>query len=614
MIGNEVGRALQGGSCYFSPAPMSLKARVKRLLHGLDVGFVPEALARHPDSARRARLTVVLSFFIAAMCPLFAAVSFFVYGLPVIAAIDVAAAAIAFAVPFALRSTGSLKLATSLTLSVTVAAMWLAAASVEGITSPAVAWLVVVPIFASLLGGRRNAVVWAVICAAAVVAMIALEPWLPGRELPLEARRQSAAWNYVLMFMMVAAFSVLYERLHERSVAALAATRADLETAREQAAIADRLAALGRLAAGVAHQINNPSHFVAGSVRLARDTVAQVRAGVTQSSELREVEAALSDALTGAVRIAETVRDLKTLGRAADDGAGPVDAADVMDVSLRIASTQLRHRCVVEKNLQRVAASWANEARLGQVFVNLLVNAAEAMPERPAKENVVKVIARMNLGKVCVEVHDNGRGIPPDALGRIFDPFFTTKPPGQGSGLGLSMCRALVEQMGGSISVESVVGKGSMFRVELPVAPAVEPVARSTETEPGQRRLRVLVIDDEPLVSSSLKRMLASRHDVETCASAVEALARGDLARFDVVLCDLMMPGMSGVDFYERVVKEWPQLEGRIGFLSGGAFTDRVRQHADAFSARLVGKPFEVEKLNALLAELSGPGRKTPRA
>ncbi len=596
---------------------MSPKSRIPGLLQQLDVRFVPDALAKDPVSARRAQITVVIGFFLSATLPLFAALALFAYRLPIIAVVDLACAAVAFSAPFVLRATRSLTLATTLVLSVTVGVMSLAAGSVEGITSASMTWLVVVPILASLLGGRGNAVRWAIVCAAAVVAMMVLEPWLPGRELPLDARRGSAAWNYLLMFATVATFATLYERLNERSAAALATARADLEKAREQAALSDRLAALGRLAAGVAHEINNPSAFVAGNVRLARDTVAQVRAGVTPSSELREVEAALSDALTGAVRITETVRDLKTLGRAGDERASPVDTSDVVDVSLRIVSTQLKHRCIVDKSLGHVQPVWANESRLGQVFVNLLMNAADAMPPgRPLKENFVRVTVRMHEGRVRVEVRDNGTGIAPEALGRIFDPFFTTKAVGQGMGLGLSISRTLVEQLGGTLTVESVVGQGSTFRVDLPVTPAVEPVVPAPERDRDvpARRLRILVIDDEPLVGKSLVRLLGRRHDVELCTSAVEALARGDLPRFDVVLCDLMMPGMSGVDFYERVVKEWPQLEGRIGFLSGGTFTERVRRHADLFSARLVDKPFELEKLHAVLAELSGSKRETPQA
>jgi len=159
--------------------------------------------------------------------------------------------------------------------------------------------------------------------------------------------------------------------------------------------------------------------------------------------------------------------------------------------------------------------------------------------------------------------------------------------------------------MGGVIEVESRVGVGTTFRVLLPPAEeAPLAVAQARAPKPG-KRLRVLVIDDEVLICRSLQRLLGRRHDVEYCTSAIEALARGDLDRFDAVLCDLAMPGVSGVDFYERVVKEWPQLADRIGFLSGGSLTERIRRHADTFSARLVDKPFETDKLDALVDALA---------
>ncbi|MBK7860848.1 MAG: HAMP domain-containing histidine kinase [Archangiaceae bacterium] len=442
----------------------------------MDQRFLPPEVRGDPELARRGQLTVVLSFFLSVACLSSAGVSLFGYALPVIAAVDVVAALLALSVPFVLRATGSLALAANLTLAVTVATMALAAGCVEGITSPAMTWLIVVPIFASLIGGRGMAVRWAVVCTLAVVAMSLAMPWLPAHELPVAVRRQTAAWNYVLMFAMVAVFAQLYERLHARSSTALAAARAELERAREQAALTERMAALGRLAAGVAHEINNPSTFVVGNVRLARDTVAQVLAGASPSSELREVQDALSDALTGATRITETVRDLKTLGRAGDEGNAPVDAADVLDTSLRIVSHQLRQQCMVEKTLHPVSEVLANESRLGQVFVNLLTNAGDAMPPgRPTRENRVRVVTRMSEGRVCIEISDNGAGIEPDALSRIFDPFFTTKPVGQGTGLGLSICRRLVDDLGGQLEVESKLGVGTTFRVRLPALPVARP-------------------------------------------------------------------------------------------------------------------------------------------
>jgi signal transduction histidine kinase len=558
--------------------------------------FVPPALQGDPEAVRRAQLTIALAYLLAAFTPLFAAIAFFGYRLGVIAIIDLLGAALAFAAPFVLRATGSVKLASSLVLSVIVLTIALAAGSVEGLTSPALAWLALVPIVSATLGGRRAAAVWAAVCTLTLVALVLLDRIggvLPNRELPVDARRIAAAWNYALMFGVALSFSALYENLHLRAVAALNQAREELERTRQQAALNERMAALGRLVAGVAHEINNPSTFVAGNVRLARDTVALVRSGAVPATELQEVEAALSDALTGATRITDTVRDLKTLGRASDESTAMVDAADVMDVSLRILANPLRHRATVEKNLAHVASVVANESRLGQVFVNLLTNAADAMPERPAAQNLIKVSTRMRGDEVSIEVEDNGSGIAPDVLPHIFDPFFSTKETGTGTGLGLSICRTLVEQMKGRLEVESMPGRGSLFRVLLPAA----------------RRMRVLVIDDDVSMCQSLERLLGRKYQVEHHLSATEALARADLETFDVILCDLLMPEVNGADFYERVQKTRPHLAPRIGFMTGAGVES---PGADALRDRLVDKPVETEKLEALLTSLAG--RRTGRA
>jgi signal transduction histidine kinase len=554
--------------------------------------FVPEEQRTDPEAVRRTQLTVAISFFLAATAPVFGAVAFFVYHLPAIAAIDLAGAALAAASPFVLRATRSLLLASSLTLGVIVLTICLAAGSVEGLTSPALAWLAVVPILSSAIAGRRVAAVWAVVCTLGIITMVTLDHFglMPNRELPPDARRLASAWNFSLMFGVVLFFSALYETLHVRAMAALNETRKELEKARDQAALNERLAALGRLAAGVAHEINNPSTFVAGNVRLARDTVALVRTGAVPATELQEVEMALSDALTGATRITETVRDLKTLGRAGDDKPAVVDAAEVMDVSLRIVANQLRHSATVRRNLAHVPAVVANESRLGQVFVNLLTNAADAMPKRALHENVITVSTRLEGERVCIEVQDNGMGIAAEALPHIFDPFFSTRQAGAGSGLGLSICRNLVAQMKGQLEVQSVVGKGTTFRVLLPAV-----------RETSQRRLRVLVIDDDILMCKSLERLLGRKYDVEHHQSAKEALSRKDLESFDVILCDLMMPELTGVDFYDRVVATLPQVASRIGFMTGGNAAP-----PEPLRDRLVDKPFEGDKLEALLTLLSG--------
>src|SRR6185295_1309014 len=192
----------------------------------------------------------------------------------------------------------------------------------------------------------------------------------------------------------------------------------------------------------------------------------------------------------------------------------------------------------------------ANEARLGQVFLNLLVNAAQAIPEGSADKNMIKIVTQWNGGdRVIVEVHDTGAGIPPEVAARIFEPFFTTKAVGSGTGLGLAIVHRIVASLSGRVAAEPRPGGGTIFHVELPTARKYElatsapPVQKSID-----RRAQILVVDDEPMISSAVRRILGREHDVVAtdAMGALKAIEGG--RRFDVILCDVMMPDMSGVD------------------------------------------------------------------
>ncbi|MCE9671751.1 ATP-binding protein [Myxococcus stipitatus] len=235
---------------------------------------------------------------------------------------------------------------------------------------------------------------------------------------------------------------------------------------------AGRMAAVGQLAAGVGHEINNPLAYIVSNLEhaseeseaLAKELGDRRDAG----SRLREVSQALREALHGADRVRRIVRDLKTFSRPDDEKQGPVELAEVLDSAVKIAMGELRPRAKVVRDYGDVTWVEGNEARLAQVFLNLLINAAQALPEGRAEENEVRLVTRAGPdGWAVAEVRDTGSGISPESLGRIFDPFYTTKPVGVGTGLGLSLCHAYVTAMGGSISVESELGKGSVFRVML---------------------------------------------------------------------------------------------------------------------------------------------------
>jgi CheY-like chemotaxis protein len=248
----------------------------------------------------------------------------------------------------------------------------------------------------------------------------------------------------------------------------------------------------------------------------------------------------------------------------------------------------------------------ASEARLGQVFLNLIVNAAQAIPEGQADQNEIRLVTRRGEGDhVVVEVIDTGPGISPDVLPRLFTPFFTTKPVGVGTGLGLSICRRLVSAIGGEITVETEVGKGTTFRVTLPATVATAPAARrETADLPAPRRGRILVVDDEEAIGRSIRRLVGRDHDVTALTQATEALQLiGSGQRFDIILCDVMMPVMTGMDLYGELERVAPDQAARVVFLTGGAFTPTARAFLDGVKNVTIEKPFDVRGLVSLIHE-----------
>jgi len=284
-----------------------------------------------------------------------------------------------------------------------------------------------------------------------------------------------------------------------------------------------------------------------------------------------------------------------------------VDVRLVLDSAVRLSWNEIRHRAKLVKSYGAVPPVDASESRLGQVFLNLIVNAAQAIPEGKADENEIRLVTTVGTdGDVVIEVHDTGHGMSPEVIERLFTPFFTTKPVGFGTGLGLSICHRIVSSLGGEITVESKPGRGSMFRVSLPAARrqvsliTPPPAAASV---PPPRRGRVLVIDDEPMMAKVLHRTLAADHDVVTVLAAKDALAMIAAGqRFTVILCDLMMPHVTGMDLYAELLRSAPEQAKRIIFLTGGAFTSRMRAFLDEVDNLCLEKPFDPAGLRLLIS------------
>jgi PAS domain S-box-containing protein len=372
-----------------------------------------------------------------------------------------------------------------------------------------------------------------------------------------------------------------------------------------QLMLADRLSALGTLAAGVAHEINNPLAYLSLNLEWLERKLPEAAEHPETMTEMMTI---LREARAGAQRVAAIVRQLRTFSRAEEDAPRAVNLQGVVESAIKMASHELRHRARIVTDLAEVPAVWGNEARIEQVILNLLLNAAQAMKDdRPGNE--VRVgLRREDEGHVAIEVSDNGEGIPPEIVGRIFDPFFTTKPAGVGTGLGLSICHSIVTGLGGRILVDTS-GGGTSFRVILP-ARAASDHERAAPPVSGPsriaRRAKVLVVDDEVGIGATIRELLSPIHDVTAVSTATEGLElveRG--AGYDVILCDLMMPTVSGMAFHDRVRALHPGMEDRMVFMTGGAFT----QAAADFLARVpnprIEKPFSLSTIEEVVASMA---------
>ncbi|WP_437590906.1 response regulator [Sorangium sp. So ce1000] len=363
----------------------------------------------------------------------------------------------------------------------------------------------------------------------------------------------------------------------------------------------ERLAAVGQLAASVAHEINNPLAYVMANLELlAREVRRLADKGVATEHLARPLE----DARHGAARVVDIVGDLGVFARAEESEAmGPTDVNAVIESALNIVHAQMKHRARVVRELAPVAPVGGAEGRLTQVFVNLLINAAQSIREGRVADNVVEVRTREQGREVVAEIVDSGCGVPEEHMHRLFEPFFTTKRAGEGTGLGLAICRSIVESCGGTIGVSSKVGVGTCVRVRLPVwvsaasAPRRAP-AQAARDEGPTRRARILIVDDEPLLLRALRGLLEASHEVVCVGSGREAQRALWLgADFDVVLCDIVMQEGTGIELHEWLEAELPALADRVMFMTGGGTSEASRRFLSAHGGRVLQKPIDPAEL-----------------
>ncbi len=400
---------------------------------------------------------------------------------------------------------------------------------------------------------------------------------------------------------------------------------------------ADRLSSMGMLAAGVAHEINNPLSYVLYNLEslvedlpelldamrtfqarvsdhLGADKLDALVGAASESMNpamLGDIRERFADALEGSRRIQNIARGLGTFSRVERDKLVPVNLMHVVEVAINMAYNEIKYRARLVKEYGKLPTVMASEGRLSQVFLNLLINAAHAIDEGNVEANEIRVRTWEQDGAVWAAVADTGKGIAPEHMSKLFEPFFTTKEVGVGSGLGLAISKNIIESYGGEISVESTLGQGTRFTIRLPVraveqeeAPRPKAAAQADQA-PG----RILIVDDEDGIRNAMVRMLRS-HEVVQADSGAEArkLLETDRA-FDLVLCDMMMPEVSGMDLHQWLLEAHPTLAERVIFITGGAFTPRTREYLNQVDNLRIEKPFDVANFRKIVNEFIKAGQ-----
>jgi PAS domain S-box-containing protein len=411
---------------------------------------------------------------------------------------------------------------------------------------------------------------------------------------------------------------------------------------RAQILLNEKLASIGQVAASVAHELNNPMAWVMANLEQIRGVAIRLlhaarhapdapAEGPANNDELVRaidtIDQSCHEALVGVERMRDIVTDLNVFSSSNERRPERMELVDVIELALRMTGPQLSQLCRVERLYGDMPQLVGYPGKLSQVFVNLFINAAQAMPPRPRDENVVRVTARYSAGRGAasaesgegaheIEVEDNGRGMTPEVIEHMFDPFFTTKEEHARAGIGLWVSRKILEEQRGAMTVESTPGEGTRFTIRLHgLDPAAHPAApEPMDTPVPPRRATLLFVDDEPMLLSAFARAFDEDHEVLIAESGEAALdlLRARCGRVDAIICDLLMPRMSGMDLYDVVGEQFPSLRSRMAFMSGGAFTARAREFIERVDNPKISKPIALGDLERAIADLLRQGSASP--
>lgn len=474
---------------------------------------------------------------------------------------------------------------------------------VRGFDIPLLSWNLLLPVAAMLFRGPRTAYAWT-ICLGLSWLLLG---WLDSRgllphpqaSLPLHLLRLLDISNLMGAMLML----VIIVGNHAR---VLARQDQEREKLQQQLTRSDHLASLGTLAASIGHEINNPLAYTIHNLEYLSDLKSRI------PSPADDEPRALSDALEGAKRVQRISSRLNAFARRSTE-PGPIRVEQTIEVALDLARSALRQVAQVEVTLKPELTVRASD-ELVQVWLNLLVNAADAIGTRDATGTRAD---KHEPGKITIEgysdeshaiivVSDNGSGMPEDIRTRIFDPFFTTKDPGKGTGLGLAITRQIITQLAGTISVTTRACEGTSMTVRLPLAaPQALSIARLPVAV--QESARLLIIDDEPALLRAMKRHLRD-YEVDTVTSGIQALGLLQTNHYDLILCDVMMPEMTGPELYFQVEAQFAQdVARRIVFMTGGAFLPEQAKALKQTGCRTLPKPIGAALVLQQLSRLTRP-------
>jgi signal transduction histidine kinase len=380
----------------------------------------------------------------------------------------------------------------------------------------------------------------------------------------------------------------------EGSLAHLASIRdvTDVRRSRElerQLMRSSRLAAIGQLASGVSHEINNPISYVAANLDAVRRTTAQVRERIAAShpellESVDEARILLDECAHGVDRIAAITAELRAFSRIEKDTFESLDINDAVRAATRLTGDEIRARARLKAVLGKLPEISGDRAKLTEAMISLLVNAAASIEPGAPMANWVRVETFERAETIVIKVIDSGRGVPRRDIERIFEPYFTTDDDPRNTGLGLSITAETVQRHGGTIEVRSELGEGTEIEIVLPTA--------------GRVKLRLLIIDDDPVVRGSMRRILRMHHHVTIAGGGKQALEiLSEDAEFDVILCDLAMPDLDGTDVYRQVARRHPAVAGRFIFLTSGISSPSTQRFIDNHGVPALQKPVAIKRL-----------------